>query len=53
MTATILVPLAVAIAGALVYAFASNSKLARIGEIALFVGLLWTVYALSDSRLHL
>lgn len=59
MTATILVHLAIAIAGALVYAFAGNPRAYRMmaawlmGEIAFFVGLLWTVYTLSGSKLHL
>jgi hypothetical protein len=50
--ATIAYPLIVAVAGALAFAFSSNGKIARMGEIALFVGLLWTVYLLAGHQLH-
>jgi hypothetical protein len=46
-------PLIVAVVGALLYALSSNGKVARIGEIMLFVGLLWMVYALGGKVLHL
>jgi len=42
MTLSILVPLLVAIAGALVYGLAGG-KLSELGRIAFFVGLLWLV----------
>jgi hypothetical protein len=50
--ATIAYPLIVAVAGVLAYGFSSNAKVVRIGEIAFFVGLLWTVYLLTGSRVH-
>ncbi len=40
----IVVPLLVALIGALVYALAANGKVSELGRIAYFVGLLWTVY---------
>ena len=46
----ILIPLLVAIIGAFIYAFAANPKLVRIGEILLFCGVLWTVYALMGQK---
>lgn len=39
-----LVPFVVAVIGALIYAFASNAKLAEIGRILFSVGALWCVY---------
>lgn len=45
--AAILLPLLVAVAGALVYAFATNPKLVQIGLVLFQVGALWTVYVLS------
>lgn len=50
--ATVAYPLVAAVVGALVYAFSSNAKLARIGEMLCFVGLMWTVYALMGARVH-
>lgn len=44
MTAVVLVPLVVLVAGALAYALSSNGKLSELGRIAYFVGLLWLVY---------
>lgn len=46
---TILVPLLVFVVGALVYALASNGKVARLGEIAAFVGLFWLVGVLAHA----
>jgi hypothetical protein len=46
---TIIWPLLIAVAGALVYAFAANPKLAEIGRILFFCGVLWTVYMLTGS----
>jgi len=45
-------PMASAIAGALVYAFAGNAKAAELGKILYFAGVLWTVYALSGRAVH-
>ena len=50
--ATIAYPLIVAVVGALAYGFSSNAKVTRLGEIAFFVGLLWTVYLLAGARVH-
>lgn len=47
----LLVPAAASIIGALVFAL-TGGKLSRIGELLLFVGLLWTVYVLAGVRLH-
>ncbi len=38
-----LVPVLVALVGLLLYAMASNPRVARIGEILFFVGAFWTV----------
>jgi Na+/phosphate symporter len=51
--ATILLPLCVAIAGALVYAFAANGKLAELGRILFFVGALVTVWFLGGHVIKL
>jgi hypothetical protein len=50
--ATIAYPLIVAVAGALAFGFSSNGKVVRLGEIAFFVGLLWTVCLLAGARVH-
>jgi hypothetical protein len=50
--ATIVAPLVVCIAGALLFALSSNGKLARMGELAFFCGLFWVVYLLSGRALH-
>ena len=50
--ATIAVPLAFAIVGALIYALATNGKVARMGEITFFVGMLWLVNQLSSHMFH-
>ena len=45
--ATIAIPLAFAILGALIYALSSkNSPVNRMGEITFFVGMFWLVYEL-------
>lgn len=46
--ATILVPLLVCLAGALVYALSANGKVSELGRIAYFCGLLWLVYEFSS-----
>jgi hypothetical protein len=50
--ATILIPLCIAIFGALVYGFAANPKLAEIGRLLFFVGSFWTVHILGGRQLH-
>ncbi len=50
--ATIAAPLLVCIVGALAFALSSNGKIARMGEIAFAVGLLWLVYQLGGRALH-
>ena len=52
---TIIWPLLVALAGALIYAFAidRNPKLAEIGRILFFCGTFWTVYLLAGSTFAL
>jgi hypothetical protein len=52
--ATIAVPFAFAILGALVYALsAKNSQVSRMGEITFFVGMFWLCAKLSGQTLHL
>ena len=46
-------PLIVLILGILLYSLASNVKVAEMGRIAFFVGLLWTVYPLIGKTLSL
>lgn len=50
--ATIAYPLIVAIVGALAFCFSKHPKIVRIGEVLLFAGVLWTVYALMGRQLH-
>ncbi len=38
-------PLVVAIIGGVVYGFSSNAKVAEIGRLLFFIGMLWLVYA--------
>lgn len=52
MNATLLVPLIIALAGALTYAFAGNAKLVELARITFFVGLLWTVYEVAAHVVH-
>jgi hypothetical protein len=47
-----LIPLLVAVVGALVYALAANPKLQEMGRIAYFVGLLWLVYDFATRVVH-
>lgn len=53
MSAVLLVPLAIMLGGAFLYALASNAKLAEMGRILFFVGAFWLVaiYARSELRL--
>lgn len=53
MSGAILVPLVVTVLGALGYALAANGKLAELGRIAFFVGLLWLVCLLSGHAVHI
>lgn len=49
-----IVPLLVAIAGVLIYAFADKTpKLAEVGRILFFVGALWTAYALATKTVKI
>ncbi len=48
-----IVPLIVAVCGALIYAFASNSKLQEMGRILFFVGVLWAVWAVAGKALKI
>jgi Na+/phosphate symporter len=51
--ATIAIPLAFAILGALIYALSSkNSPVNRMGEITFFVGMFWLCAKLSGQALH-
>ncbi len=50
--ATIAVPLAFAIVGALIYALSTNAKVVRMAEITFFVGMLWLVFRLSGQDVH-
>jgi hypothetical protein len=49
---TIVLPLLVACAGALVYALSANGKLVELARILFFVGALWTVYLVSGGKVH-
>lgn len=49
MIASLVLPLLVCIAGALIYAFAASQKLANIGLVLFAVGAYWTVYLLTGS----
>jgi hypothetical protein len=51
--ATVLVPFLVFIVGALVYALASNGKVARLGELAAFCGLFWLVAVFAHEAVRL
>ena len=47
------IPLLVCIAGVLMYALATNSKLVRIGELMFFAGLFVTLLAVSGGHLRI
>ena len=51
--AQMLVPLLVAVVGALVYALSSNGKLAEMGRILFLVGVLWLVYLFAGRTVRL
>lgn len=46
------IPLLFAIAGVLVYALVTNSKLAEIGRLVFFAGFLVTMWTLAGHTLH-
>ncbi len=46
-------PLIVALVGVLMFALCANQKLARVGEILFFVGVLWLVYSLAGKTLRI
>jgi Na+/phosphate symporter len=48
---TTLVPLLVALVGAFVYAV-SDKKVAELGRIAFFCGLVWLVYEFAGKQVH-
>jgi len=50
--ASILVPLAFALIGALVYALASNGKVVELGRLTFFTGMLVLVFVLAHTSLH-
>jgi hypothetical protein len=50
--ATVVAPLVVCVAGALLFALSANPKLARMGELAFFVGLFWLVYWVGGKAIH-
>ena len=43
---SIVLPLAMSVAGALIYVFAMTAKLVEIGRIVFFCGFFWLVYGL-------
>jgi Na+/phosphate symporter len=49
----ILVPLFVCLIGAAFFCGSKNPNLKELGKITFFVGLLWTVYCVSATDLHL
>lgn len=53
MTVVVLVPLLVCIVGALMFALASNPKIAEMGKILFAVGAFWSVYLASGTTWHL
>lgn len=50
---TILVPLLVAIAGALIYALSANPKMSELGRILFSVGALWSIYVFATHSVNL
>lgn len=53
MTIIALIPALVALGGALVYALASNPKVAEIARIAFLCGLMALMFALSSSHVRI
>lgn len=52
MLASLVAPLLFALVGVLMYALASNAKLAEIGRLVFFVGIFWVTYALLGRVVH-
>lgn len=52
MTLWIILPALVAVVGVLVYALASNAKVAEIGRLAYACGLLVTLFELATHVVH-
>jgi Na+/phosphate symporter len=50
---TILVPLLIAIAGALVYGFSANAKLGELGKICFAAGMFAIAFAMTGHAVHL
>lgn len=50
--AILVVPVLVALLGALVYALSANPKAAELGRLAYFVGLMWSVYIVAHDVVH-
>ncbi len=46
-------PMIIALLGLLLYVLASNGKVAEIGRILFFVGMLWTVSTLTGKTVKL
>ena len=46
-------PLLIAVMGALLYAISASQKLAELGRIMFFCGLLWTVYLLAGATFRI
>ena len=51
--ATMLIPFAMAVAGALLYALSANPKLAEIGRLLLAAGLFALAFALASAKLSI
>jgi len=53
VSAILLLPLAVALAGGLLYALAGSAKLAELGLVLFAVGVFWLVGLYAHATLHL
>jgi hypothetical protein len=53
MSVVILVPLLVALIGVLAYALSSNAKVAELGRLSFFAGLLVTLLEVANRTVHL
>jgi Na+/phosphate symporter len=53
MIATLIVPALAFILGVLLYFVSTNAKMQELGRALMWVGLLWTVYALLGARVKL
>lgn len=52
MSLTILLPLLVAVLGALVYLLAARPETKEMGRLCFFIGVLWAVYQVMGKALH-